>query len=382
MAEVKVMLLGAGRVERAIALDLKNEPRFRVTVVDRRMEALRALQDETGVDVICADIQDLSSIPKLVANADLVVGALPGFMGYRTLEAIIRAGKDVVDISFFPEDPWRLDALAREQGVTAIVDCGVAPGLSNILGGYAASQLDQVEQYICYVGGLPEVRKWPYEYKAVFSPTDVIEEYTRPARVVEHGRMVFKPALSEVERIELPGVDTLEAFLTDGLRTLVHTLDAPFMKEKTLRYPGHAELMRIFRESGFFDDAPIEVQGHLIRPRQLTERLLFDQWKLAEGEHDLTVMRVVVVGKQDGAPVQYTFDLLDRYDDVMGVTSMARTTGFTCAIVARMVAFGQYHRPGLSPPEYLGLTPGLFDVLMREYARRGIHVHMAVQPGK
>ncbi len=382
MAEVKVMLLGAGRVGRAIALDLKNEPRFRVTVVDRRMEALRALQDETGVDVICADIQDLSSIPKLVANADLVVGALPGFMGYRTLEAIIRAGKDVVDISFFPEDPWRLDALAREQGVTAVVDCGVAPGLSNILGGYAASQLDRVEQYICYVGGLPEVRKWPYEYKAVFSPTDVIEEYTRPARVVEHGRMVFKPALSEVERIELPGVDTLEAFLTDGLRTLVHTLDAPFMKEKTLRYPGHAELMRIFRESGFFDDAPIEVQGHLIRPRQLTERLLFDQWKLAEGEHDLTVMRVVVVGKQDGAPVQYTFDLLDRYDDVMGVTSMARTTGFTCAIVARMVAFGQYHRPGLSPPEYLGLTPGLFDVLMREYARRGIHVHMAVQPGK
>ncbi len=382
MADVKVMLLGAGRVGRAIALDLTNEPRFRVTVVDRRMEALRALQDETGVDVICADIQDLSSIPKLVANADLVVGALPGFMGYRTLEAIIRAGKDVVDISFFPEDPWRLDALAREQGVTAVVDCGVAPGLSNILGGYAASQLDRVEQYICYVGGLPEVRKWPYEYKAVFSPTDVIEEYTRPARVVEHGRMVFKPALSEVERIELPGVDTLEAFLTDGLRTLVHTLDAPFMKEKTLRYPGHAELMRIFRESGFFDDAPIEVQGHLIRPRQLTERLLFDQWKLAEGEHDLTVMRVVVVGKQDGAPVQYTFDLLDRYDDVMGVTSMARTTGFTCAIVARMVAFGQYHRPGLSPPEYLGLTPGLFDVLMREYARRGIHVHMAVQPGK
>ncbi len=382
MADVSWVLLGAGRIGRAIALDLAQEPGFRLTVVDQNAEALASLQDAIGVDVLRADLKELAILPEIVAEADVVIGALPGFLGYRALEQVIRAGKDVVDISFFPEDPFSLDALARAQGVTAVVDCGVAPGLSNILGGYAATQLDRVEAYVCYVGGLPEVRRWPYEYKAVFSPTDVIEEYTRPARVVEHGRLVFKPALSEVERVDLPGVDTLEAFLTDGLRTLLHTLDAPFMKEKTLRYPGHAELMRIFRESGFFDETPIEIEGAAVVPRQVTEQLLFDAWRLGEGERDLTVMRVVVDGRREGVPVRYTFDLLDRYDDVMQLTSMARTTGFTCAMVARMVASGQYRRPGISPPEYLGQTPGVFDALVEGYARRGIQLNMTVQAGE
>ncbi len=382
MADVSWVLLGAGRIGRAIALDLVQEPGFRLTVVDQNAEALASLHDAIGVDVLRADLKEPAILSEIVADADVVVGALPGFLGYRALEQVIRAGKNVVDISFFPEDPFSLDALARAQGVTAVVDCGVAPGLSNILGGYAATQLDRVEQYVCYVGGLPEVRRWPYEYKAVFSPTDVIEEYTRPARVVEHGRLVFKPALSEVERVDLPGVDTLEAFLTDGLRTLLHTLDAPFMKEKTLRYPGHVELMRIFRESGFFDEAPIDIEGAAVVPRQVTEKLLFDAWRLGEGERDLTVMRVVVDGRREGVPVRYTFDLLDRYDDAMKLTSMARTTGFTCAMAARMVASGQYRRPGVSPPEYLGQTPGVFDALVEGYARRGIQLKMTMQAGE
>ncbi len=382
MADVSWVLLGAGRIGRAIALDLVQEPGFRLTVVDQNAEALASLHDAIGVDVLRADLKEPAILSEIVADADVVVGALPGFLGYRALEQVIRAGKNVVDISFFPEDPFSLDALARAQGVTAVVDCGVAPGLSNILGGYAATQLDRVEQYVCYVGGLPEVRRWPYEYKAVFSPTDVIEEYTRPARVVEHGRLVFKPALSEVERVDLPGVDTLEAFLTDGLRTLLHTLDAPFMKEKTLRYPGHVELMRIFRESGFFDETPIDIEGAAVVPRQVTEKLLFDAWRLGEGERDLTVMRVVVDGRREGVPVRYTFDLLDRYDDAMKLTSMARTTGFTCAMAARMVASGQYRRPGVSPPEYLGQTPGVFDALVEGYARRGIQLKMTMQAGE
>jgi saccharopine dehydrogenase-like NADP-dependent oxidoreductase len=295
-------------------------------------------------------------------------------MGFETLRRVIRAGKNVVDISFFAEDAFDLQAEAVDRGVTAVVDCGVAPGLCNILAGHVAQELDAIERYTCYVGGLPRERRWPYEYSVVFSPVDVLEEYTRPARMVEHGTPVTHPALSEVELRDLPGIGTLEAFNTDGLRSLIHTLDAPNMAEKTLRYPGHAELMRVFRESGFLDTAPIDVNGQSIRPIDLTSKLLFEQWRLEPGQHDLTVMQVVIEGYQDGIPYTYTYDLLDRYDPETETTSMARTTGYTCAVVARQVARGLYTEQGISPPEYLGRSAACYGNLMSEHRARGIHV--------
>ncbi len=173
------------------------------------------------------DLSDDKVISNLVSDADLVINAVPGFLGFQTLEQIIQAEKNVVDISFFGEDAFKLDELARKKGVTAIVDCGVAPGLCNIIAGYVTEKMDQVDSYLCYVGGLPEIREWPYEYKVVFSPTDVLEEYTRPARFVENGKEVIYPALSEVELLDFPEIGTLEAFNTDGLRSLLLTLDIP-----------------------------------------------------------------------------------------------------------------------------------------------------------
>jgi saccharopine dehydrogenase-like NADP-dependent oxidoreductase len=287
---------------------------------------------------------------------------------------VIEAGKDVVDISFFAEDAFGLDDLAKAQGVTAIVDCGVAPGLCNVLAGHAAAQLDRVERYACYVGGLPRERQWPYEYKVVFSAVDVLEEYTRPARLVEQGQLVTRPALSDVELREFPSVGTLEAFNTDGLRSLLRTLDASYMVEKTLRYPGHAELMRVFREGGFLGVDPIEVAGQFVRPIDVTSKLLFDQWKLEPGEEDLTVMQVALEGYKDETSYTYTYDLLDRYDAETRTTSMARTTGYTCAIAARQVAHGLYSAKGISPPEYLGRTQACYEHMMAELAKRDIHV--------
>ena len=294
-------------------------------------------------------------------------------MGFETLKQVIQAGKDVVDISFFAEDAFLLDDLAKAKGVTAVVDCGVAPGLSNIIAGYVDGLLDEMASYVCYVGGLPQVRRWPYEYKAVFSPIDVLQEYTRPARFVEYGQEVVRPALSDVEPVDFPGVGTLEAFNTDGLRSLGKTLNAPFMKEKTLRYPGHANLMRVFRESGFFDATPVEVDGQMVRPIALTSKLLFEQWKLRE-EQDLTVMRVTITGRKDGQARCYIYDLLDVYDDAHGVTSMARTTGYTCSIVARQVASGLFAQKGICPPEYVGRTKGCWQHLLDGYAQRGINL--------
>ena len=311
---MRIVVLGTGLVGSAIVQDLAQAPGWKIVAVDRDPRALSQLGAHARVETLQADLSRADSIAQVVRDADLVVCAVPGFMGFATLRRVIQAGKNVVDISFFAEDAFALDAEAKKNGVTAVVDCGVAPGLCNVLVGHAAEQLDQVERYTCYVGGLPAERRWPFEYSVVFSPVDVLEEYTRPARMVEHGRPVTRPALSEIELRDFPGVGTLEAFNTDGLRSLLHTLDAPNMAEKTLRYPGHAELVRIFRESGFLDAAPIDVKGQSIRPIDLTSKLLFEQWRLEPGQQDLTVMQVVVQGTQEGRETTYTYDLLDRYD--------------------------------------------------------------------
>ena len=216
----RVTVLGTGLVGSAIVADLAKDANLTVTAVDANPAALERLARSAGVRTQAADLRAPGAMAGLVADADLVVLAVPGFMGFESLRQVLEAGKPVVDISFFPEDAFLLDDLAKAKGVTAVVDCGVAPGMANIVAGYVESQLDQLDSYLCYVGGLPKVRHWPYEYKAVFSPIDVIEEYTRPARFMEHGREVVRPALSGVELVNLPGVGTLESFNTDGLRSL------------------------------------------------------------------------------------------------------------------------------------------------------------------
>ncbi len=371
---MKIVVLGAGLVGSAIVRDLAAEPDFDVTAVDIDRTLLAGLAAEIGVGTTRADLREPEAVSRVVSGADLVISAVPGCMGFATLKAIISAGKNVVDISFFAEDPFLLDDLARRKGVTAVVDCGVAPGLCNIIAGRVQAEVDQIDRYTCYVGGLPAIRRWPYEYQAGFSPSDVLEEYIRPARMVENGQEVVYPALSAVELIDFPLVGTLEAFNTDGLRTLRRTLKAANMREKTLRYPGHANLMRIFRESGFFSEEPVVVDEQPVRPIALASKLLFEQWRLGEGEHDFTVMQVLIEGWDRGHPFLRRFDLFDRYDVASHTTSMARTTGYTCAIVARQVLDGLFDEKGVCPPEYLGRTPGCYEDLLAGYARRGIHV--------
>jgi saccharopine dehydrogenase-like NADP-dependent oxidoreductase len=153
------------------------------------------------------------------------------------------------------------------------------------------------------------------------------------------------------------------------------------MKEKTLRYPGHARLMRALRDSGFFENAPVEIDGQQVRPLDLTSKLLFEQWKLRAGEEDLLVLQVILQGYTGGDLVRYTYDLLDRYDRASHTTSMARTTGYTCAIVARQVASGLFAQKGICPPEYVGRTAGCYGHLLSEYARRGISLAETVVSG-
>jgi saccharopine dehydrogenase-like NADP-dependent oxidoreductase len=367
----KVTVLGAGRVGATMALDLARDGEFQVTVADLSEANLARLADR-GLATQRRDLRDAQEVRAAVAGADLAVGAVPGFMGFATMKAVLEAGTPMVDISFYPEDAFLLDALAREKGLVAIMDAGVAPGCDNFIAGDCQRTLDRIDAFECYVGGLPSVRTWPFEYKAGFSPIDVVEEYTRPARYVAHGREIVMPALSEPELMDFPGIGTLEAFNTDGLRSLLHTLDAPFKKEKTLRYPGHIEKMRMLREAGFFGTEPLDVGGAKIAPIDLTTRLLFPMWQMGEGDEDFTVMRVIVEGERGGRKTRQVWDLLDRFDRSTGTTSMARTTGFTCTATVRLVAAGLYTRPGIAPPEFVGREAGCWEFVRKDLARHGV----------
>jgi len=374
----KIVVLGCGLVGGPMALDLAKDKSFQVTVADIDPQALARVKKVKGINAVQADLSDEKIVRRIVQKHDFVISAVPGFMGFRTLRTIIEAGRPVVDIAFFPEDAFELDDLARKRGLTAVVDCGVAPGMSNILAAHARQKLDEASDITIYVGGLPEVREWPYEYKAVFSPVDVIEEYVRPARYIENGQMVIRPALSDPELMNFPVVGTLEAFNTDGLRTLAKTLDVPNMKEKTLRYPGHIEKMAVLRETGFFDTGEIPINGCRIRPLDFTAKLLFPKWKLREGEVDLTVMRVIVEGRKKGRSVSTTYDLFDRYDEATGVHSMARTTGYTATVAARMIARGLFGRKGISAPESIGQAPECVKFMLEGLKERGVVYHETV----
>lgn len=376
---MKIVVLGAGLVGGPMALDLARNGEFEVTSADRSEAALSKLESVYGIKTIQADLDDEAKLKEIVLAHDLVISAVPGFMGYRTLERIIECGKNVVDIAFFPEDMFGLDAKAREMNVTAICDIGVAPGMSNVLIGYGASMLDTLEKGITYVGGLPLVRTWPYEYKAVFSPIDVIEEYTRPARYIDGGRMVVREALSDPELLNFPRIGTLEAFNSDGLRTLATTVKGDYMIEKTLRYKGHIEKMAVLRETGFFSKEPILINGVMISPLEFTSKLLFPKWKLEEGEEDVTVMQVITEGIKDGRRKRFTWDLYDTFDKETGVHSMARTTGYTATATARLLAKGLYTVKGVSAPEFLGRDEDTVAFLLSKLRERGVEYRETIE---
>ena len=345
----KIVVLGCGLVGRVMAEDLsKNHQVCSVDISNENLEKL----ESSDVIKLCKDVSDVSVLNEVIKHCDLVVGALPGFMGYETMKRVIKAKKNIVDISFYPEDPFGLDKLAKENNVIAVMDCGVAPGMGNIIFSHHDKTM-KITDYECLVGGLPKKREWPFEYQAVFSPIDVIEEYVRPARYVQNKSLVVKEALSDTELVEFEEIGTLESWNSDGLRTLIQTMNhVPNMIEKTLRYPGCVEYLKVLRECGYFSYDEIEINGNKIRPIDLTAKLLFPKWQMKEGDEDFTIMRIKISGKEADKEVLYTYTLLDRFKN--NTISMARTTGFTCTSVANLILENKYNKVGISPPEFLG----------------------------
>ena len=370
---MKIAVLGAGMVGRAIALDLAND--HTVCSFDNSEANLSSLKNiKSAIQTMATDLSHYKEYKKWFAPFNIVVIAVPGFMGYKTLEAVINAGKNVVDISFFHEDAFQLDQLAKQKNITAITDCGVAPGVSNLILGRLNEEM-KISSFECYVGGLPKNPKPPFYYKAPFSPIDVIQEYIRPARIMENGMIVTKPALSEREIIKFEEVGELEAFNTDGLRSLVYTMrHIPDMKEKTLRYPRHIDVIIALQQVGFFDTVPLRINDVDITPLEFTSKLLVNEWKAEPEEEEFTVMKVIIKG--EGKTIEY--NLLDRYDAATKTSSMARTTGYTCTAAVNLIAEGLFAAKGVFPPELVGKDKNCFDFVINYLKERNIILKKSV----
>jgi len=375
---MRTIVLGTGHIGSVIAQDLaENLPSAKIVMADKdqnRAKEAAARIHKKNVSFVQLDVFDRSVLVNTLRGFDLVIGALPGEIGYKALEACIDAKVNMVDVSFMPENPLPLDKEASKAGVTIIPDCGVAPGLSHILLMRGISKLDQVQNAEILVGGLPSKPIPPLGYTITWSVEGLIDEYTRKARIVRDGKVVEVEPLDHLGEFQFAGVGKLEAFYSDGLRTLLHTAtNVKNLAEKTLRYPGHVEKIRLLRDMGFFDDKPIQVEKGRVSPRSVTVKLLERKLKKPEVP-DILAMLVKVEGTKDGKRIIHSFRLLDHYDRRTKISAMARTTAYTASCVAQLVAREAIKTKGVVPPEKLGADEAVFKKLMALLKKRNIHI--------
>jgi len=374
---MKVLVVGCGNIGSVAAEDLaRNVKSAEVTVADNDKTRAKAVAEEIGTENVSwkqIDVSNHKELTNTLKDSDLVMGFLPGKLGYGFAEACVAAGKDLVDVSYMAENPLDLNGKALKNDVTIVPDCGLAPGISNVLVGHAVSKLDVVEAVQIMVGGLPEKPIPPLGYSITWSPESLIDEYTRKARIIKNRKIVEVEALTGLEQIAFPGFGKLEAFYTDGLRTLVYTIKARNMWEKTLRYPGHADKINLIRALGFFEEKEIEVDGAAVSPRKLTAKLLGQKLRRSEIK-DVVALEVVVAGLKGQKRMKYLYRLLDYCDDKQGVTAMARTTAYPASIVAQLLVKRRVEEKGVVPPENLGMRGEIFEAFLNELEKRGVKI--------
>jgi len=375
---MKVLVLGCGRIGSVAAEDIaESMSSIEVVVADKNEARAKEVAEKIGrgnVSWIQLDAANNKKLVDSLKDFDIAMGFLPGKLGYCLAEACIDVRSDLVDVSYMSENPSKLNDNAIKANVTIVPDCGLAPGISNILVGHATGKLDKVQAVHIMVGGLPEKPVPPLGYVITWSPENLVDEYMRKATIVKEGRKVEVEALSGLEDVEFSGVGKLEAFYTDGLRTLLHTIEDVYdMWEKTLRYPGHAKKIKLLRALGFFEEDHIYVEGVRVSPRKVTVKLL--EQKLWKPEvKDIAVLKVEVSGVKNDRQTRYIYHLLDYYDKKRGKTAMARTTAYPASIIAQLILKKALKEKGVVPMEKIGTNNVLFQLFLDELEKRGIRI--------
>lgn len=364
---MEVCLLGAGNQGRVVASDL-SALGHRVTVLDNNLENLLNLKKRRNIKPLLFDVRNKRRLVNFLKDFEMVIGALPGNFGFYAMECAILAGVDMVDMSYLPEDPFLLNEEAKKRKIRIVPDAGFAPGLSNILVGETYEEWKRIDSLRILVGGIPQKPVPPFNYYLTWSVADLLEEYTRPARIRKNFKMITLPALSGVEEFRVRGIGKLEAFYTDGLRTLLKTFpEISDMEEKTIRYPGHAQLFKAIIEAGFLTEREIKFDNQKIKPKNFTLAFLKDCLTKGDGR-DLAILILELKRGEE----RRRYLCLDYYDEKRKITAMARMTGYTCSVIAQCLK--EYPDFGIIPPEYLGKKKDLATFIKKELKKRGIYL--------
>ncbi len=375
-----VAVVGAGLMGSVIARDLANSPDVkRVVIVDSDNSKLRFISRKSRkIEAVAIDVNNRGRLSRVLADADVCVVALPHVISVAVDRISLESGTNALDLAF-EDSQMKLDSLARRKRAVLIPGCGLAPGLSNMLVVHGSRFLDEVHEGHIWVGGIPQNPQPPLEYRLVFSIKGLLNEYLSRARIMRNGKIVSVEPFSDVEEVSFPNpVGRCEAFFTDGLATLLYS-KRKFnqLDERTVRWPGHAEKIGFLVRAGFFEKKRIKVNGGEVSPLDFSSALLTRLLKQGD-DRDITVMRVETSGSKNGKRVTVTHELLDRYDERTGTTSMGKTTGFTCSIVCQMVGRGEIEGRGLLPPEE-AFDNARMKKLLGELSAKGVKVRESVQ---
>lgn len=378
MILIRIVILGCGNIGSVAAADLADSRRTdEIVIADKSKTRVREVAKKVGGENVSwmeFDASKYDELVKVLEKFDLALGFLPGTLGYQLTEACIDAKTDLVDVSYMAKDSMLLDGAALEAGITVVPDCGFAPGISNILVGHAVKQLDNVKTIHIMVGGLPERRLPPLDYIVTWSTDSLIDEYTRKTTIIKKGEKVEVDSLSGLEEVDFPSVGKLEAFYTDGLRTLIHTMkNVEEMWEKTLRYKGHAKKIRLLNDLGFFDEDNIDIDGLQVSPRRFTARLL-GKTLCKPKVRDLVAMEVEVCGFKNSEKTCHVYRLLDFYDKTRGITAMARTTAYPASIAGQLILKEALKTKGVVPTEKIGMDRKLFSQILKDLESHGVRI--------
>ncbi len=374
---MKFLIAGAGNIGSIIASEIAKTASNSVIIADintERAMKIPGISGKKNVEFVKLDINRADNASRVIDGCDMIIGALPGSIELKLIKLAIDHGKNIVDVSYMNEDPFALDENAKEAGITVVPDLGVAPGLSNMIVGNSIKQLDKVNSVKIMVGGMPENKIPPLDYNLTWSTEGLIDEYTRPANIVENGILKSVEALSGLQTVNFEGIGTLEAFYTDGLRTLLKTVkNVQEMWEKTLRYPGHTEKIRVMRELGYFDKEYVKVDGKDVKPFDLSVKL-FDRHLKKDDVRDLLVMDVTVAGTKGGESKKIEYSVYDSYDTKNSISAMSRTTAFPPSIIAQILSEKPPEEKGIVPPEILGKDDSLFETTIRKLKEKGVRI--------
>jgi len=374
-----MLVLGAGLQGSACALDLLRTTDADVTMADARIDRIPAFLKSyvgTRLTVVRMDARNADAVRTLMRGHAAVMSALPYYLNADLARLAVDVGTHFADLGGNTEivrEQQQLDAQARARGLSVMPDCGLAPGMVNIVAAEGIRRLEQVGAVRCYVGGLPQQPEPPLNYTLVYSLEGVIDYYTTPSWILRNGALTMADALSEIELVDFPEpAGRLEAFHTaGGISTMPWDFEGriPVMEYKTLRYPGHAEIIRAIRGLGLLDLTEVQVRGVTVRPRDLFVALADQKLRRPEAL-DLVALRVVVEGIRNGAPARIAFSLLDQYDEALGVSAMMRTTGYSLSLTAQMQVAGTVSRPGVVTA-YEGMP---FEAYVNGLAARGVAI--------